>query len=481
MRCILPVVLSIIFAVAPVQAQSTPEAVISGQHSFTQNVITTGLEAPWELTWGPDSFLWVTERVAGRITRVNVATGEKIPAIEIGEVSVHAGQDGILGMALHPELLQGTGNDYIYAAYTYVDEALGPVETVIDPDSPFRFVYAKIVRLTYNPANNQLSEPFELIAGLPAGADHNSGRMKIGPDRKLYYTIGDMGNDQLANFCTPIESQTLPSTDQVAAKDYFAYQGKALRLNLDGSIPNDNPLIMGVRSHVFTYGHRNMQGIDFAPDGTLYTSEQGPKTDDEINILTPGTNYGWPHIAGFKDDKAYQYARWPDASVPCSELIFSDIDIHPSVPVADETAWPEAAVDPIATLFTVPNEWDFTDPVCGGMDFICWPTIAASSIETYMPGEDGIKGWQNALLVTALKRGSVYKIGLKADGKTLDGPIERYFRTQNRYRDIAVSPDRMTIYVATDPWGLTEAINGGPTTDIENPGSILAFTYNGDD
>ena len=130
--------------------------------------------------------------------------------------------------------------------------------------------------------------------------------MKIGPDRKLYYTIGDQGNDQLGNYCVPIESQRLPTQAEIQAKNYAAYVGKSLRLNLDGSIPNDNPEIAGVRSHVFTYGHRNPQGIDFGPDGTLYESEHGPKTDDEINILKAGANYGWPHVAGMKDGKAYR-------------------------------------------------------------------------------------------------------------------------------------------------------------------------------
>ena len=125
----------------------------------------------------------------------------------------------------------------------------------------------------------------------------------------------------------------MPTADELAAKNWIAYQGKSLRLNLDGSIPQDNPEIDGIKSHVFTYGHRNMQGIDFGPDGTLYASEQGPKTDDEVNVLVGGDNYGWPHVVGFQDDKAYQYARWADATTPCEQLTFSDITIDPSVPV----------------------------------------------------------------------------------------------------------------------------------------------------
>ena len=123
---------------------------------------------------------------------------------------------------------------------------------------------------------------------MPAGNDHVAGRLKIGPDRKLYLTIGDQGNNQLGNFCLAVESQRLPTQKEINDKNYVAYVGKSLRLNLDGSVPKDNPKLDGVVSHVFTYGHRNPQGLDFGPDGTLYSSEQGPKTDDEVNILKTG-------------------------------------------------------------------------------------------------------------------------------------------------------------------------------------------------
>jgi mono/diheme cytochrome c family protein len=101
-----------------------------------------------------------------------------------------------------------------------------------------------------------------------------------------------------------------------------------------------------------------------------------------------------------------------------------------------------------------------------------------------MPKSGGVPGWENSLLVTALKRGSVYRIPLAPDGKTVSGPIERYFVTQNRYRDTAVSPDQKTIYVATDNGGLGEflkdGVMNGTTTTMRNPGQILAFTYVGD-
>ena len=478
MRILAAVCASLVLSAAAF-AQDTPDSVVPGQEQFEMRVLTEGLSGPWELTYGPDDFLWVTERTAGRIVRVNPADGSVHEAITIDEVQAPGGQDGLLGLALHPELGQGTGNDFVYTVYTYEDRARGPDTVVTDDNSPYRYLYTKVVQLSYNAESGTLSEPVELIAGLPASNDHNSGRLKIGPDGKLYQTIGDGGKNQLGNWCLPIEAQRLPTADELADNDFIAYQGKSLRMNLDGSIPGDNPVIGGLRSHIFTYGHRNMQGIDFGPDGTLYASEQGPKTDDELNILVAGGNYGWPHVAGFRDDKAYQYARWADAATPCEQLTFSDITIDPSVPVEDETSWTEDMQAPLATMFTVGSDHSFTDPACGGIDFICWPTVAASSIEVYAADGDGIPGWSNSLLVTTLKRGSLYRVPLNADGTAVAGPIERFFQSENRFRDTAVGPDNRTIYVATDPGGLAESLAGGVTTTMENPGAILVYTYAG--
>jgi hypothetical protein len=111
-------------------------------------------------------------------------------------------------------------------------------------------------------------------------------------------------------------------------------------MTLDGAIPADNPSIAGVRSHVYTYGHRNIQGLVFGPDGTLYASEHGPSTDDEVNRLVAGRNYGWPHVAGFNDDRSYVYANWSkSAPDPCASLKFSSLDVPSSVPATKESAW----------------------------------------------------------------------------------------------------------------------------------------------
>src|SRR5215471_7554154 len=109
-----------------VYAQDSPDTVIRGTKQFRKSVLVSGLAGPWEVTWGPDGMLWVTERSGKRVTRIDPANGNKSTALTISEVSAPGGQDGLLGMALHPELLKGTGNDYVYVAYTYSDPGRGP-------------------------------------------------------------------------------------------------------------------------------------------------------------------------------------------------------------------------------------------------------------------------------------------------------------------------------------------------------------------
>lgn len=467
--------------ISPLAAQQGPDSYVTGSKEFSQKTIASGLEGPWELTLGPDGMLWVTERTGKRISRIDPQSGEQTVAITIDEVSAPGGQDGLMGLALHPELGEGTGNDYVYTAYTYVDEEKGADPQIEDSSSPYHMLYTKLVRLSYNEADGTLSDPVDLITGLPASNDHNSGRLRIGPDNTLYYTLGDQGNNQGANVCLPIEAQRLPTANELAGKDYVAYVGKSLRFNLDGSVPEDNPELDGVRSHVFTYGHRNMQGIDFGPDGTLYATEHGPKTDDEVNILVSGGNYGWPNVAGLIDEKAYEHANWElAANPPCEETTFSEYEIPENVPHEPESAFTEPMEDPIATMFTVDTGWNFVVPDCQGIDFICWPTVGITSVEYYEGGDDRIPGWDKVLLAPTLKRGSIYVLPLDESGRSVDGTVERYFQTNNRYRDVAVSVDGKSIYVATDPTGLAENKDGGTTSELENPGEILVFTYEGE-
>ena len=435
----------------------------SSQQSFSSRVIATGLKAPWEIRWGPDDHLWATERTGGRVIRVNPADGTVVPAIVIPEAYPgKSWHEGLLGLALHPDLLRSAGRDYVYVAYTYDADA-----------GPGLARRLKVRRYTYSAATKALAEPIDLLTNLPAHDDHGGGRLVFGPDQKLYLTRGDDGGNWLANYCTPIRSQDLPTAAQVAARDWSTYVGKILRLNLDGSIPADNPSLNGVRSHVYSYGHRNPQGLAFAPDGKLYASEHGPGTDDEINLIVAGGNYGWPHVAGYRDDRGYVYANWSQSKdTPCASLKFDEFGVPPSVPSQKESQWTGTFEPPIRTFFTVPENHD---PRTSGSS-----TIAAGGMEVYSARAGGLAGWANSLLQTGMTMGRVYRLKLTEDGGSV-ADVQELFRTVNRYRDIAIGKGHRTFYLATDYEGLgrTTDLTGGRTEKLTNPGTILEFTYTG--
>ena len=117
------------------------------------------------------------------------------------------------------------------------------------------------MRYRYENLNDlgQFVDPKVLLENLPSGNDHISGRLKVGPDNKIYLTIGDMGANQFSNKCKPVESQRIPTLEEIQQQDWSAYKGKILRIDLDGSIPSDNPEFSRVRSHIFSYEHRNAQ------------------------------------------------------------------------------------------------------------------------------------------------------------------------------------------------------------------------------
>jgi PQQ-dependent dehydrogenase (s-GDH family) len=433
----------------------------SAQQPFAMRIVTTGLKGPWEITWGPDDRLWVTERTGKRVIRVNPADGSVAPAVTIDEVYPGTSwHEGLLGMALHPDLLKGVGRDYVYVAYTYD----------ADP-GPALLRKLKIRRYTYNRASATFVEPVDIITNVPAHDDHGGGRLAFGPDQKLYLSRGDNGSNWLANYCNPNRAQQLPTAAQIAARDWTDYQGKILRLNVDGSIPDDNPTINGVKSHVYSYGHRNPQGLAFGPNGLLYESEHGPGTDDEVNLIVAGANYGWPYVAGYRDDRSYVYANWSQSTVPCASLKFDEFVVPPSVPKQKETEWQGAFQPPIRTFFTpAPNY----NPQTGGSS-----TIAPSSLAMYAPRSNAIPGWANSLLLPGMTAGRVYRMKLSDDGRSVVGANEELFRTQNRYRDLAIAPDARTFYFATDPEGLGRTTDpaGKSTLTYANPGAILEFKY----
>ena len=449
---------------SPASSDATAPAPTPG---FSQHVLTSGLTSPHVLRWGPDGRIWMTERTIGRISRLDPTSGERSELFTIPDLAYTGGQDGLVGFVLHPELGRGTGNDHVYVSLTIPADA----------HSPQSSGQTVIRRYTWDPVRATLGAPRDLVTGLPHSADHQSGRLAFGPDGALYFTIGDQGANQLANYCRPNRAQDLPTASQVAAKDWSTLEGKVLRLNADGSIPADNPVINGVRSPVYAYGMRNPQGLAFATDGTLYQSEQGPKADDEINRITAGGNYGWPNISGYRDDKNYVYANWSKPTgVSCQSLTFSNYEIPPVLASLAETRFDPETIEPLKTFYTVEPGYNFKDPTCAKGEYwnTCWPTIAASSLAVYESG--GIPGWNRSLLVPSLKDGKVFRVALERDGTAAPGDAQALFETTNRYRDVLVSPDGRTFYVATDSEGPTRGLDGAMTRALDNPGAVLVFS-----
>ena len=463
----------------------TSDSSILGSNSYTFNISGTASAAvasdfvmtkltpnntflyPYVILYGPDNYLWVTEREGKKINRVNPATGVVNLLINLGsDVYRTGGQDGLLSLAFDPNFAT---NKFVYVAYTYSN-------TGSTTDDTSR--RTKIVRFTYSQTGSDGTlDPLSatvLIQELSGSNDHNSGKLKFGPDNKLYYTIGDNGANQFANWCKEIQAQTLPSQADVDAANYFtSYQGKILRMNIDGSIPADNPVIKGVRSHIYSYGHRNPQGLVFGKNGKLYSSEHGPKSDDEINIIKAGENYGWPFIAGYKDNKNYTYCNWSTSTLTprCQSGLFSDYTCGAGATSTTEISWNGTFTPPIATFFTIDDGFNFT----GG--YLSWPTIAPSSTAIYENLNFQIPGWDNSLLTTTLKKGELYRQKLSPDGNSVLGAGEAILYTQNRYRDIAMDPDGKTFYIITDSGGQTSGPSGSQALTVVDPGVILKFVY----
>jgi PQQ-dependent dehydrogenase (s-GDH family) len=456
----IPCIVAMLIALASSRAVMQDSTLVTNPpEKFAMRVVTSGLEGPWEVTWGPDQMLWVTERTGRRVIRINPADGTRSTLVTIPEVNTTFAQDGLLGLTFHSDFGKNSGSDFVYVAFTY-------------DDAPGTALARRLVvrRYRYDGSTKTLVDPMDVLAGLPTHTDHVGGRLAFGPDRKLYLTIGDGGSNFGPNLCNENHAQDLPTAAEVKAKNWTHYQGKILRIELDGSIPGDNPVIDGVRSHVFSWGHRNPLGLVFGPNGRLYESEHGPSSDDEVNLIEGGRNYGWPNVAGYRDDKAYVYANFSKSSPqPCASLgrFGGAGPIPASVPQLKETAWNDPRfMPPLRTFFTVENDYN--------LNGIGAATIAPGGIDYY--SSSAIPGWNNSLLVLSLIRGAVYRLSLAADGKSVQGAPVEMFKAANRYRDIAISPDGRTLYLATDPSGPNRNLPQGTTT-LANPGAILEYKY----
>ncbi|MBK8787520.1 MAG: PQQ-dependent sugar dehydrogenase [Chitinophagaceae bacterium] len=406
----------------------------SPSETFSMRTILASQRMPHDLVYGPDDNIWFTERFAGKVSFVNPVTRVKTTVLTLGAAMVQAGgQDGLMGLALHPEFM--TGKPYVYISYTYQSLSLTVRRT-------------RIERYTYNTSTQLLESPVTMLQDIPGSNDHNSARIAIGPDLKLYYSVGDMGAGQYDNISRANNAQNLN-----------IYEGKILRLNTELTagtwIPADNPFTnAGLPTAVYSFGHRNPQGLVWANvNGTniLYSDEHGPYSDDEINTIEMGRNFGWPNVIGWCDGNYNGRTTGGFAIVNeqnnCAAL---------------------NAKEPLRSLFPV------TNPPSGG-DNMLWPSVAPSGADFY--GSTAIPGWQNSLLIANLKKGTVARYKLSNDGQSIISDTTHYFRGLGRFRDVVVSADGMKIYVACDSSGSTSGPTGGVTTTPANPGSILEFTY----
>jgi len=335
--------------------------------------LVSGLDTPWDLAWGPDGAIWVTER-PGTISRVDAATGAitRVGHVDVVEVS----ESGLMGIAFHPDF---ASQPYVYVTHSYRSG---------------RDIRNRLVRMRFDGAT--LGEPQVLLDNIPGAGNHNGSRLAIGPDRFLYMTTGDAGRG-------------------ARAQDLSSVAGKVLRLTLDGRPAPGNPF----GTLVYSYGHRNAQGIVFHPEtGVLYVAEHGPRDNDEVNRVEIGGNYGWPAVHGFCD-----------GDTSGEEAFCSNNDV-----VGPVTAWT--------------------------------PTVGVSGADFY--DADLIPGWKGSLLVTSLRGATLFRLTLSADGREV---VEReaLFRGEyGRLRDVLVGP-RGEVYLATS----NRDGRGRPTSDDDRILRIL--------
>jgi glucose/arabinose dehydrogenase len=233
------------------------------------DVVAMGLEAPWAIDFAPDGRVFVTER-PGRIRVIRNGTLDPTPWAVLPAAAGPDQERGLLGLAVDPDF---TTSGLIYVYYTTLTGG--------------RFIN-RLVRMKDEAGRGVMDRV--LLDSIPGADTHDGGRLKFGPDQRLYLTVGDAQMSQLAqNANSPL--------------------GKILRLERDGSIPADNPF---AGSPVFSLGHRHPQGLAFGLDGALYATEHGPSEapprccHDEVNLIQPGGNYGWPRVFGVSKDAQFR-------------------------------------------------------------------------------------------------------------------------------------------------------------------------------
>ncbi|TQJ55864.1 glucose/arabinose dehydrogenase [Streptomyces sp. SLBN-115] len=268
-------------------AQVSPSAEETPPAKGTVTVVRTvaeGLNTPWGLAPLPEGGLLVASRDEGTITRVDAETGKKTELGEVPGVSA-AGEGGLLGLALSPDY---ASDHMVYAYFTSASDN-------------------RVVRMIYDPARpagDQLGAPDTIFKGIPKGMIHNGGRIAFGPDRLLYVGTGESG-------------------DRGLAQDKKSLGGKILRLTPEGEPAAGNPF---PDSAVYSYGHRNVQGLAWDSKQRLFAAEFGQDTWDELNAIVPGADYGWPTAEGRSEDTRFRNptAQWHTDDASPSGIAYAE-------------------------------------------------------------------------------------------------------------------------------------------------------------
>lgn len=345
---------------------------------LTYREIATNVVIPWDITWGADNHLWGTER-RGRVFRIN-PTSKKIDYIlDIQSLIADqgSGEPGLLGMAFHPDF---PDSNKVFLVYNYVNTSFNIKERLV----------------SYEWNGSKLVNEKKLIDNIDGGNIHNGSRLLITKDKKILMTTGDVGVSS--------NSQNLNSL-----------MGKILRINLDGTIPSDNPF---PNSYIYSFGHRNAQGLCYGANDKIYSSEHGAQQDDELNLIEAKRNYGWPNVQG--------------ACNTTTEINFC-------------------------------NANNIKEPLRA------WtPCVAVNGLDFY--NHDAIPEWKGKLLMavlggisTKLPRLSV--LTLNADGTQISAE-NQYFTKFGRIRDVCINPNTGAIYIATN----------GPNYPGSGPNKIIEFS-----
>lgn len=479
---------------------------------FTQTVLSGSgaLQYPWEVTYGPDDSLWVTESKGYKVYKMSAATGVKRMVLDISQNSTFlplaerptyncqfnngaGAQGGLAGLALHPDFL--SGNNSVYISYIYSGSG--------------NFFTNKLVMFTYDEGTGLLKSPVSLCDSLPGSNDHNSQRMIVAPvtpggTKYLFYASGDMGAGQGSNVTRPMKSQNINS-----------YEGKILRFNLvpdnaegtyDRWIPNDNYYNgmpgVGAQSAVWNIGIRNNQGFAYDSESNiLYGSSHGAYSDDELNIIEGFKNYGHPLIVGYVADGNYDgdtsvastrySAGAPYNTVGSGYSTCQPISSEASRKTAIDLSGNGLYKDPIFSAYpgptgtgagTAKNIWSTTTGANAS-----WPSEGWSGIDLYT--NKIIPGWKKSIIAGGLKWGRLIKLKLGTTGTTtmpsnLGGvgnstDTVTYFQSVNRYRDLAFSPNGKDIFLVMD----NNAATSGPGTNnpivAACPGCVIKYSFLG--